>query len=59
MNRGGHPRPENRAGVGYTLAMRHTLTFGAHLLLWVFPALLTFGVIAAAVLNRAPGEDRP
>jgi len=39
--------------------MEHELTFGAHLLLWVFPLVLTCGVVAAALIEgRRKGDPR-
>ena len=35
---------------------QHTLSVGAHLLLWVFPLLLTVVVVADAVRDRRRGR---
>jgi hypothetical protein len=35
----------------------HHLTLGASLLLWMFPVLLTIGVVAVALLTRGDEED--
>jgi hypothetical protein len=35
---------------------QHTLSAGAHLLLWVFPLLLTVVVVADAVRDRRRGR---
>lgn len=36
----------------------HSLTLGAHLLLWVFPAVLVVVVIAEAVLDTRTRETK-
>jgi len=35
------------------------LSLGAHLLLWVFPLLLTTATILLALVRRPPREDAP
>ena len=38
---------------------QHSLTLGAHLLLWVFPLALTILVVAESVHDVLTKKDRP
>lgn len=39
--------------------VEHHLSWGAHLLLWVFPLALTAATVLAGVLARPAREERP
>lgn len=43
--------------VQWPVMAQYHLTLGANLLLWVFPLLLTIGVVILAVADRRDKED--